>query len=441
MVKEIFELAFKKKVPQQLVIQMTDRCNASCPQCGMRRGERFKRSTLEADELRRVIDAAAERGVQSLSFTGGEPLLFLDTLCDLIDYAGAAGIRYIRTGTNGYLFRKRVNDDDFNYRVNTVAEKLAYTSLRNFWISIDSAHPEIHESMRGFDGLIDGIRTALPIFHAHGLYPSANLGINRNLDGEKTRDAVLRRDGEAVFTDRFRKGFQRFYDHVIDLGFTIVNACYPMSIDAVCEDADDLQAVYAASAADDIVSFSPAEKVLIFKALLETVPEYRDRIRIFSPRASLHALVNQYSQGESMAYPCRGGIDFFFIDARDGNTYPCGYRGNDNFGKFWDIDWERVPRQASCRKCDWECFRDPSELFGPFLDLFRAPGSLIKRLIHDPGFFSLWVSDLRYYSACSLFDGRSCPRPRKLRPYAARHRQAESDSLKREETYRYVGEY
>jgi hypothetical protein len=34
------------RVPGQVVIQYTDVCNASCPQCGMRRDAPFKRSTL-----------------------------------------------------------------------------------------------------------------------------------------------------------------------------------------------------------------------------------------------------------------------------------------------------------------------------------------------------------------------------------------------------------
>ncbi|OQX09511.1 MAG: hypothetical protein BWK76_22075 [Desulfobulbaceae bacterium A2] len=92
------------RIPGQVVIQYTDRCNAACPQCGMRRTESFPRATLGPDNARRVIDAAAARGVKALSLTGGEPLLHLDEVIALIDHAAAAGIPFIRTGTNGFLF-------------------------------------------------------------------------------------------------------------------------------------------------------------------------------------------------------------------------------------------------------------------------------------------------------------------------------------------------
>ena len=55
-------------------------------------------------DARRIIDAAVKKGVGALSFTGGEPFLYIDELVSLIDYAGKAGIEYIRTGTNGYIF-------------------------------------------------------------------------------------------------------------------------------------------------------------------------------------------------------------------------------------------------------------------------------------------------------------------------------------------------
>ena len=198
------------RLPGQLIIQLTDRCNATCPQCGMNIRERYPRHTLVRDDVRRMIDAAARQGIDAVSFTGGEPLLVLNDLVDLIRHAGAAGITFIRTGTNGFSFQSP-DKPDFSDRVHRLAETLAATPLRNFWISIDSADPETHEQMRGFAGVIRGIERAIPIFHAHGLHPSANLGINRNLNG---RPAIPFLASSAASTpgvpvDEFR---QRLYE-------------------------------------------------------------------------------------------------------------------------------------------------------------------------------------------------------------------------------------
>lgn len=406
--KEVFQTLMavaKGHVPGQLVIQMTDRCNARCPQCGMGVHHRFHRSSLAVDTVKGIIDAAARKGVRAVSFTGGEPLLFLDELAELIVHSGKAGIAYIRTGTNGF-FMGEPRRPDFEGRVERVARTLADTPLRNFWISIDSSDPATHDAMRGFSGLVDGIARALPIFHAHGIYPSANLGINRNLTGRPLPVLGPNPDETAMaeFYHAYQASFARFYRFVADLGFTMVNACYPMSID-VATATTDLSPVYAATAEDRVVRFGRTEKALMFAALRRTVETFRSRLRIFSPTCSLYRLSQAYAGQGGKAYPCRGGIDFFFVDAQQGDTFPCGYRGGDNYGKFDGGDFPRSPDGPDCFQCDWECFRDPSELFGPLLQLTR-PLDLVRALRGDRKFFRLWCSDLKYYRACDFFDGR-----------------------------------
>ncbi len=327
--------------PGQIIIQLTDRCNATCPQCGMRVTEPFSRSTLPTDTVKRIID---------------------------------------------------------------------------------SADPEYHEKARGLPGVIRGVEKALPIFHDHGIYPAANLGITRNIGGALTAHpeglACSERDKLAMFGVNFRASLHRFYELVMNMGFTIVNTCYPMSVDSGTTDSAGLDAVYAATAADDVVRFSQAEKRKIFNILLQVIPLYRSRLRIFTPRASVYALRNHYKTGNGSDYHCRGGTDFFFIDAVHGDTFPCGYRGNDNLGKYWDLPNGKSLLGASCTLCDWECFRDPSELFGPLLQATSNPLALWRYFRRDPDFFHLWKEDMAYYRACDFFDGRRPPRTNALRRFA-----------------------
>jgi MoaA/NifB/PqqE/SkfB family radical SAM enzyme len=383
----------------------------------MRATENFSRSTLDADTIRRLIDAAAQKNFQAVSFTGGEPLLLADKLIELIRYAGEAGIPYIRTGTNGFIF-KHPEQPGFEKRLSRFAEALADTPLRNFWISIDSSFDPVHEQMRGFKGIIAGIEKALPIFHQAGIFPSANLGINRNLNGIWTREIQRSRfDSDETylqaFYNAFYQGFHRFYRRVVNMGFTMANTCYPMSIDNE-EESKGLSPVYAASAVEDIVRFSAAEKVMLFKGLMRAVQHWRDKIRIFSPLCAMDALIRQYAGKKNGHQPngCRGGIDFFFVDARDGNTYPCGYRGNENYGKLWEMDMGKLKKQIdsdTCIRCDWECFRDPTELMTPALQVFTSPASLINKLLKREQTFKLWLQDIIYYHACNYFNGRKPP--------------------------------
>ena len=197
---------------------------------------------MEVETAKRIIDRCAALGVAALSFTGGEPLLCDDRLVALLDYAGKAGIRYLRTGTNGYRFANP-NAPGFMDRVARLADALARSPVRNVWISLDSADAATHEANRGFPGLVEGIARALPVFHARGVYPTANLALNRFMGGA---EPLPGQDGAAFFAAA-SVALSRFFETAADLGFTMANCCYPMS------DADQEQgasAEYAATSAD-----------------------------------------------------------------------------------------------------------------------------------------------------------------------------------------------
>lgn len=393
------------RVPGQVVLQYTTRCNAACAQCGMRAGNPEPRVCTDPDQAKRLIDALAERGVVSLSLTGGEPLLFAEEIASLADYAARAGIRYIRTGTNGFVFRGHERPD-FPERMARLADLLAGSALNNFWISLDSADPALHERNRGLPGMVAGLRKALPLFHERGLYPAANLGINRLTGGEGLVPGAGAPFEREAFTSAFAEAFRRFYEFAEQLGFTTVNACYPMSFDAE----EGGGAVYAATSTDGFIRFSAEEKAAMLRALYDVIPEFRHRLRIFTPRSSLLALMRQHVGLDAGLFPCRGGIDFFFVEAGSLDVFPCGYRGGENLGKFWNLDLGRLDRRQVCERCDWECFRDPSVLLKPLLDVLRNPFTAWSRLPRHRDFLRVWLEDLRYYRACDWFDARRPPR-------------------------------
>ncbi len=400
--------ARNSRTPGQLIIQLSDACNAKCPQCELRVTSKFKRARIELDELKQIIDKAAENGVQALSFTGGEPFLFADDLIEAICYAGKAGIPYIRTGTNGY-FLCGSDKPDWEKKVANLADKLADSPLYTLWFSLDSSDSVTHEKMRGLEGVVRGMEKALPIFHERGIFPSANLGINRNTGGASRSCHLVTTDVDS-FYETFCENFHLFYRKVLDIGFTIVNACYPMSSDINTD--NGLGNVYGAASSDDIVTFTRQEKALIFQAMFDVLGNYRDKLRIFSPQTSLYMMINQYRQSleesssKEYGYPCRGGIDYFFIDAQSREAWPCGFRSDDTLGKYTEIEMSEIDVDIDCRRCDWECFRDPSELLGPVLDIRSNKMHIFRRKLTDKVHYKLWRKDLAYYRACGFFNGR-----------------------------------
>ncbi|MCX8083833.1 MAG: radical SAM protein [Calditerrivibrio sp.] len=391
--KEIFKLLFKKNISGQLIIQITDHCNATCPQCGMNKNNSYKRWSLPRDEVLRIIDEAVFADIKAISFTGGEPLLLQDELFSYIRYASSKGIIFTRTGTNGFIFMGHTKSD-FEQRIHRLAQRIKASNLYTFWISIDTYDVEKHESNRGLFGVIKGIEKGLKIFEQYSLYPSVNLGINRLIETGSQKYDLNGKFNPDQFYESYSLGLTKFFKFVIDLGFTIANLCYPMSFDG---------AVYRAESSERLVKYDEEEKKVLFRVIYDTIPKFRDKIRIFTPLSSINVLMAQYKGVPLKNFSCRGGKDFFFVDST-GETYPCGFLSDHRLGVFH----RRIEKvNFECVKCDWECFRDPSVLFSPLINLKRFPIHQINDIFKNNTFYRDWVKDLLYYRKCGFFNMHS----------------------------------
>ncbi len=224
-------------------------------------------------------------------------------------------------------------------------------------------------------------------FREEGIFPSANLGINRTIVKAKIGLTSMSTISEReAFYDAYVEGFRRFYEFAAGLGFTIANACYPMSMQK--------DAVYKAESIDDIVSYNDTEKHYLFKAMYDVIPEYRGRIRIFTPRSSLMHLVRQYGGHGDTGFACYGGIDYFFVESSTGHAFPCGFRAACDMGAYEDLEVKKIKQKPECRLCDWECFRDPSNQTGPLVELFRNPLKVAKMFLTDRQLLTEWWKDL-----------------------------------------------
>jgi MoaA/NifB/PqqE/SkfB family radical SAM enzyme len=374
----------------------------------MRREAKIPRTDLPAETVRRALRDCAEKGVEAVSFTGGEPFINIPAMLALLDYAGGLGIPYLRSGTNGYMFAPGGDAAGLD-RLIPFADSLAKSALRNFWISMDSADTATHERLRGLPGVIDGIGKALPVFHARGLYPAVNLGINRHIAGDLIPRPGDRRE-EYAFYRSFRRGFRAFFAKAVDMGFTMANVCYPMSFAGL--DPGTGTPAYGAISGDPMVNFSRRELRLVFRALLETIPAFKASIRIFTPLSTLYILSRKNPR--DLLFPCLGGICYYYMDSRDGHIYPCGYRGDEDLGaSVAELGTGSGAQQPFCEKCHWECFMDPSQLFGILRRVIRHPLKVLAGKVLDRRLLRLWLGDLKYYLGCGLFDGRKPPRKRR----------------------------
>lgn len=124
-------------------------CNLQCSYCVALSGPRVERRGLAMHAFRRLIDEAADWGIQELFITGGEPFL----LPDIGDRIRTAAARMPTTVlTNAMLFQGR--------RL-SLLENLAGVDVR-FQVSLDGHNAQTHDRYRGagsWSKTLEGIAT------------------------------------------------------------------------------------------------------------------------------------------------------------------------------------------------------------------------------------------------------------------------------------------
>jgi cyclic pyranopterin phosphate synthase len=114
-----------------LRISVTDRCNLRCIYCMPAEGVTLMSHSdvLSYEEIFRVVEAAAELGINKIRLTGGEPLVRLGVPSLVKMIAGIGAINDIALTTNGILLSK-------------YAAELKEAGLNRVNVSLDTLKPE-----------------------------------------------------------------------------------------------------------------------------------------------------------------------------------------------------------------------------------------------------------------------------------------------------------
>jgi len=114
------------KVPNEIMIEVTDSCNLDCGFCFNKLyvERRNNKRALNTDSIKRIIDKIIDANVPVIRFTGGEPLLRPDIFA-LMNYARKGGLR-VWLNTNATLIDKEVADKVAEYVENVLVPLNAY---------------------------------------------------------------------------------------------------------------------------------------------------------------------------------------------------------------------------------------------------------------------------------------------------------------------------
>ncbi|MEA1867154.1 MAG: PqqD family peptide modification chaperone [Thermodesulfobacteriota bacterium] len=201
-----------------IFFHLTSRCNLSCPHCYTSRSQDDVNKDLPGSLVFRMIDELANRGGNSITLSGGEPLLHPE-IRNILKYAGSKV--EIRLLTNGTLINRAWAD--FLADMNVFIQ-----------ISIDGSTKKIHDSIRG-RGSFEKSLKSLEYLQEAGLRERINFSttvMNQNfhdlpgiislagrLDVSLARFIPLRRKGtakrkwESVGSGLTIRDSERFYEH------------------------------------------------------------------------------------------------------------------------------------------------------------------------------------------------------------------------------------
>jgi radical SAM protein with 4Fe4S-binding SPASM domain len=124
--------------PLFVVWNITRACNLNCQHCYQNTTHKPQRDELLLGERIGVVDELARAGVPFLAIAGGEPLVCKDFWA-VVEYANKRGI-HLTVATNGTM----ITPD--------VAARLIESGVKYAEVSIDSIHPDEHDTFRGRQG-------------------------------------------------------------------------------------------------------------------------------------------------------------------------------------------------------------------------------------------------------------------------------------------------
>lgn len=136
-----------------LRISITDKCNLRCTYCMPEEGVPFKphSAIMSFEEIVKVVEAAAELGINKIRLTGGEPLVRKDVVKLVRMIKAVKGIAHLGMTTNGVLLDK-------------LAQPLKDAGMDSVNISMDTLDPvrykeitrigDISYTLKGIDAAI-----------------------------------------------------------------------------------------------------------------------------------------------------------------------------------------------------------------------------------------------------------------------------------------------
>lgn len=126
--------------PKEILFSLTSSCNLSCPHCE----SPIYKKEISVNYAKRFLINCKKTGIRRVGFTGGEPFLVPDLLCNFTKQAVKDGYLFDRVMTNGVWFKNTAH-------LETVLSNLFHAGYDGtICMSIDAFHAQSLIKIRGF---------------------------------------------------------------------------------------------------------------------------------------------------------------------------------------------------------------------------------------------------------------------------------------------------
>lgn len=162
------------------IIEVTDRCNLTCPTCYASSSPNFGRHR-SLDEIKTMLDTIVtnEKEPDVVQISGGEPTIHPDFF-EILDYAKSLPIKHLMLNTNGIKIAK---DLDFVKRLKT------YTPDFEIYLQFDSFNDDVLMELRGAK-LSDVRKQAIENLNTYNISTTLVVTLQKGLNDDEIGDII-----------------------------------------------------------------------------------------------------------------------------------------------------------------------------------------------------------------------------------------------------------
>jgi len=273
-----------------IVFSVTKKCTLNCEHC-FEWDDLAKYDTLKTSDLINIVRKFQTYGTTQFMFTGGEPVIRLDDICEILDNVEHNTDFWIFTSGIGLTFER--------------AQKLKKAGLTGVLVSIDHYIEKEHNKFRGSDKIFQAAVSAVENTNKAGLVSGLSLCAHKN-----------------IVTKEHIEAYMNFAQ---ELGVSFVQILDPRE---------------AGRYKGKDVGLDPAQIEVLEDVYIKynSLKEYRD-----------YPIVNYLGYHQRRTGCFGGGDRFFYIDT-DGDAHLCPYC-REKIGSAIELSAEELMAKMQNSKC------------------------------------------------------------------------------------------